>query len=41
VARLEEIGLVSRRGSVADRRVREAIITPRGKIAAEAVDSAR
>jgi DNA-binding MarR family transcriptional regulator len=41
VARLEEIGLVSRRGSVADRRVREAIITPRGKIAAEAVDAAR
>ena len=41
VARLEEIGLVSRRGSVADRRVREAVITPHGKEATDALDAAR
>jgi DNA-binding MarR family transcriptional regulator len=30
VARLEQIGLVTRRASKADRRVREALITPKG-----------
>ncbi len=41
VARLEELGLVSRRSSAADKRVREAVITPTGKEAANAVDAAR
>jgi DNA-binding MarR family transcriptional regulator len=41
VARLEALGLVSRRASAADRRVREAVITPQGKIATDAVDAAR
>lgn len=41
VARLEELGLVSRRASTADRRVREAVITPEGKVATDAVDAAR
>jgi len=41
IARLEEIGLVTRRASAADRRVREAVITPKGKVAAQAVDAAR
>ena len=41
VARLEELGLVERRAGQADRRVREAVITPRGKTATDAVDAAR
>jgi DNA-binding MarR family transcriptional regulator len=41
VARLEELGLVSRRASATDKRVREAIITPQGKVATDAVDAAR
>ena len=41
VARLEELGLVERRPSAADRRVREAVITERGKAATDAVDAAR
>lgn len=41
VARLEELELVSRRASPSDRRVREAVITPQGKIATDAVDAAR
>ncbi|HEY4345489.1 MAG TPA: MarR family winged helix-turn-helix transcriptional regulator [Parvibaculum sp.] len=41
VARLEELELVSRRASPADRRVREALITPQGKLATDAVDAAR
>ena len=41
VARLEELGLVSRQASATDRRVREAMITPRGKVATDAVDIAR
>ncbi len=41
IARLEELGLVSRRSSAADKRIREAIITPRGKVATDALDSAR
>jgi DNA-binding MarR family transcriptional regulator len=41
VARLEELGLVERRAGQADRRVREAVITPQGKTATDAVDAAR
>ena len=41
VARLEALGLVSRRVSPADHRVREAIISPKGKHATDAVDAAR
>ncbi|MGR4864252.1 MarR family winged helix-turn-helix transcriptional regulator [Caulobacter sp. LARHSG274] len=41
VARLEALGLVERRASPADGRVREAVITPRGKAATDAVDAAR
>ena len=41
VARLEELGLVSRRPGATDKRVREAIITPQGKTATDAVDAAR
>ena len=41
VAKLESLGLVRRRGSVADRRVREAIITPKGKAMTNLVDAAR
>ena len=41
VARLEELGLVKRRVSTADRRTREAIITRKGKTATDAVDVAR
>jgi DNA-binding MarR family transcriptional regulator len=41
VARLEALGLVERRASATDRRVREALITPRGKAATDAVDAAR
>ena len=41
VARLEELGLVSRRAGTVDRRVREAVITPQGKAATDAVDGAR
>jgi DNA-binding MarR family transcriptional regulator len=41
VARLEALGLVDRRPSAADKRVREAVITPHGKAATDAVDAAR
>lgn len=41
VARLEELGLVERRAGSPDKRVREAIITPRGKSATDALDAAR
>jgi DNA-binding MarR family transcriptional regulator len=41
VARLEELGLVERRAGQVDRRVREAVITPKGKTATDAVDAAR
>jgi DNA-binding MarR family transcriptional regulator len=41
VARLEELGLVERRTGAADKRVREAIITPRGKSATDALNAAR
>lgn len=41
VAKLESLGLVARRGSAADRRVREAVITPKGKAMTDMVDAAR
>lgn len=41
MARLEELGLVNRRVSTADRRTREAIINRKGKAATDAVDVAR
>jgi DNA-binding MarR family transcriptional regulator len=41
VARLEALELVERRSSSADKRVREAVITPRGKEATDALDVAR
>lgn len=41
VARLEELGLVERRSGATDKRVREAVITPRGKEATDALDEAR
>ena len=41
VAKLESLGLVERRGSAADRRVREAVITPKGKAMTDLVDAAR
>ena len=41
MARLEELGLVNRRVSTADRRTREAIITRKDKAATDAVDVAR
>ena len=41
VAKLESLGLVERQGSAADRRVREAAITPKGQGMTELVDAAR
>lgn len=41
VAKLESLGLVERQGSAADRRVREATITPKGKAMTDLVDDAR
>jgi len=41
VAKLESLGLVERRAGAADRRVREAIVTPKGKAMTDAVDAAR
>ena len=41
VARLESLGLVERRGSANDRRVREAVISPKGKAMTDRVDAAR
>jgi len=41
VARLEALGLVNRRAGATDQRVREAIISPKGKRATDAVDRAR
>jgi DNA-binding MarR family transcriptional regulator len=41
VARLESLALVKRQDSAADRRVREAIISPRGKAMTDLVDAAR
>jgi DNA-binding MarR family transcriptional regulator len=41
IAKLESLGLVERRGSDADRRVREAIVSPKGKAMTDLVDAAR
>jgi DNA-binding MarR family transcriptional regulator len=41
VAKLESLALVARHGSAADRRVREAVITPKGKAMTDLVDAAR
>jgi DNA-binding MarR family transcriptional regulator len=41
VAKLENLGLIDRQGSAADRRVREATITPKGKAMTDLVDGAR
>ena len=41
VAKLESLGLVERRDSVADRRVREAVVTAKGKAMTDLVDAAR
>ena len=41
VAKLESLGLVERRGSAADRRVRQASITRKGKAMTDLVDAAR
>ncbi len=41
VAKLESLGLVERQESAADRRVREAVITPEGKVMTDLVDAAR
>jgi Transcriptional regulators len=41
VAKLESLDLVERRESVADRRVREAVVTPKGKAMTDLVDAAR
>jgi DNA-binding MarR family transcriptional regulator len=41
VAKLESLGLVERRGNAADRRVREAVIGPKGKAMTDLVDAAR
>jgi DNA-binding MarR family transcriptional regulator len=41
VAKLESLGLAQRRASAADRRVREAVITRKGKAMTDAVDAAR
>jgi DNA-binding MarR family transcriptional regulator len=41
VAKLESLGLVQRREDVADRRVREVVISPKGKAMTDLVDAAR
>jgi len=41
VAKLESLGLVARRGRPADRRVREATVTPAGKAMTDRLDAAR
>lgn len=41
VAKLESLGLVERRGSATDQRVREAIVTRKGKAMTDRVDAAR
>ena len=41
VAKLESLGLVERREGATDRRIREAIVTPKGKAMTDAVDAAR
>jgi DNA-binding MarR family transcriptional regulator len=41
VAKLESLGLVQRQAGAADRRVREAVVTPKGKAMTGAIDDAR
>jgi DNA-binding MarR family transcriptional regulator len=41
VAKLESLGLVERREGAADRRVREALVTPKGKAMTGLLDAAR
>ncbi len=41
VAKLESLGLARRQESAADRRVREAVITPKGKAMTDLLDAAR
>jgi DNA-binding MarR family transcriptional regulator len=41
LTRLESLGLVGRQAGEADRRVRKAIVTPKGKAMTDAVDAAR
>ncbi|MCX8280128.1 MarR family winged helix-turn-helix transcriptional regulator [Phyllobacterium sp. 0TCS1.6C] len=41
VAKLESLGLAARRQSEADRRVTEAIVTPKGKAMTDKIDTAR
>ena len=41
VAKLESLGLVERHGNAADRRVREAVVSPKGSAMTERVDAAR
>jgi DNA-binding MarR family transcriptional regulator len=41
VAKLESLDLVERRGSLTDRRVREAIVSPKGKAMTDRLDAAR
>lgn len=41
VAKLESLGLVKRQENSADRRVKEAVITPKGKAMTDLVDAAR
>jgi DNA-binding MarR family transcriptional regulator len=41
VAKLESLGLAQRQETAADRRVREAVITPKGKAMTDLVDAAR
>lgn len=41
VAKLESLALVERRASAADRRIREAVVSPKGKAMTDLVDAAR
>ena len=41
VAKLEQLGLVQRQENQADRRLREAVITPKGKVMTDRIDAAR
>lgn len=41
VAKLEILGLVQRRANDADRRIKESVVTPKGKAMTDAVDAAR